>query len=152
MSFILSEQRDENVTLAFKNYEAYIVKVKDKLPPHLLEMIQSDWYFNFNDHRCPHDAWLKTFVISENQASKLVDIKITLLGAYHDMELEFRYKGVSHYNLKGWDLKNGHNDWRYDEFRISESGKIIHEVEWRPEDTEFIIEAEEIYFEFKPIS
>lgn len=156
MVFILSDERDKDLRLAFKNYQAYLESVKSSFPPSAYALATSDWYFNFNDHRCPHDAWLQNFIVSEirkEDQPKQIEIKISLLGAYHDQELNFTYLDVSRYLLEGMDLKDGHSDWRYDEFRLSDSGKVIHEIEWcKMEDTgRFLIEASDVIFEAKEI-
>jgi hypothetical protein len=55
---------------------------------------------------------------------------IRLLGAYHDGYIEFHYPTVFEYRLLAGTLGQGHGDWRYDEFRLDEQGRLIHEIEW----------------------
>ena len=61
---------------------------------------------------------------------RTVSIIIKLLGAYHDGYIEFHYPIVYEYRLAADTLKQGHGDWRYDEFRVDEKGYLIHEIEW----------------------
>ena len=46
-------------------------------------------------------------------------------------------------------------DWRYDEFRLSERGHLIHEIEWAPQvqgkPLSWIIEADDIDFRWIPM-
>jgi len=48
-----------------------------------------------------------------------------------------------------------HGDWRYDEFRISDRGHLIHEIEWayRAQCKAFVwvIEADDIDFRWIPM-
>jgi hypothetical protein len=37
---------------------------------------------------------------------------------------------VVRYECDILDCSSGHRDWLYDEFRVSDSGNIIHEIEW----------------------
>jgi hypothetical protein len=49
-----------------------------------------------------------------------------------------------------------HGDWRYDEFRLSERGHLIHEIEWaygvECRAFSWIIEADDIDFRWIPLS
>jgi hypothetical protein len=57
MVFILSaDGRDEDVVGAFRRYQDYLQSLKDGFPPSAYALATSDWYFNFNDHRCPHGS------------------------------------------------------------------------------------------------
>jgi hypothetical protein len=50
------------------------------------------------------------------------------------------------YALSTPDGEYGQRDWRYDEFRTSAAGKLIHEIEWSgAQDTgRWLIEASDI--------
>ena len=66
MAFILAaDGRDADVGGAFHRYQEYLQSLKDVFPPSAYALATSDWYFNFKDHRCPHDVWLETFGLSE---------------------------------------------------------------------------------------
>ena len=52
-----------------------------------------------------------------------------MLGAYDDGFIEFYYPSVVRYCLDASDSAEGHRDWRYDEFRVSERGHVIHDHE-----------------------
>ncbi len=76
-------------------------------------------------------------------------ITITLLGAYHDRRLIFTYPGVRSYRLTHNDVEGGHRDWRYDEFRVSEAGHVVHEIEWQGlnEAGSWVIVADDVELE-----
>jgi len=46
----------------------------------------------------------------------------------------------------------GHDDWRYDEFRLADEGHLIHEIEWwgRGEVARWVIEASDVQFSWYP--
>jgi len=154
MTFVLSNDgRDEDVVTAFKKYRSYIESNKNDLPSLVYDLVMSDWFYNFHDHKCPHDAWLENILILEpsegarNEIRK-TDIIVKLLSAYHDGFIEIKYKNVSSFNIDASNVKNGHGNWRYDEFRLSETGFLLHEIEWSGHDdpSSWVIEAENIEY------
>lgn len=161
MAFLLStDGRDASHIAcgeAFENYARYLEANRDRFPPGAFDLATSDWYFNPGDHRCPHDAWLESVTIlesasGERQEIRIVSIRVRLLGAYHDGHIELFYPRVFSYSLTMGDVTAGHRDWRYDELRLSETGALIHEIEWcGPFDTgRWLIEASDVVFEWIP--
>ena len=155
MAFILSKQRHEDSEKAFQKYNKYLYENKNNFPPVAFELATSDWYYGFDDHRAPHDSWLEELIISEKSSGKRheirhISIKIILLGAYHDGYIEFSYPKVFRYAINSGQSNQGHGDWRYDEFRLSDSGNLIHEIEWAGDDPpgNWIIEAADIHFKW----
>jgi hypothetical protein len=154
MSFILSEQRDADVGAAFMRYRSYLASEKSSFPPSAYALATSDWYFNFQDHRCPHDSWLHRISISESSVGerheeRKVSIIVTLLGPYHDKRRVFEYPTVYSYRLAHDNVRQGHRDWRYDEFRVSAAGHLVHEIEWHDlgEAGSWVIVADDVRFE-----
>jgi hypothetical protein len=49
-------------------------------------------------------------------------------------------------------LEGGHRDWRYDEFRVNEEGRLVHEIEWggRKDTGSWLIVASDIEFKWSP--
>lgn len=157
MPFILAKQRDEDCSAAFERYSAYLEAERSRFPPFALELAMSDWYYSFGDHRVPHDAWLDSVTMSEirggsDDSPPTTSIRIRLLGAYHDGHIELSYSGVVACSMQSLNLRRGHGDWRYDEFRISESGKLIHEIEWwgMGATATWIIEASDVRHSWHP--
>ncbi len=133
--FILGGERDEDVVGAFSRYEKYLLANSAHFPPSAYALATSQWYFNFNDHRAPHDAWLESVSINEPSSGERSEVRsssltIRLLGAYHDGYIEFYYPEVFGYQLAAANLGQGHGDWRYDEFRLDSRGRLVHEIEW----------------------
>ena len=157
MTFILAEERDADVVTAFANYKSYLKENETHFPSSAFELANSDWFYNFDDHKCPHDAWLEKIEIIEpatgkNSENREVAIKIRLLGAYHDGYIELYYPKVFRYQFNVPAGDKGHGDWRYDEFRLSENGHLIHEIEWREytNTSRWIIEASDIEYIWEP--
>lgn len=159
MAFILAN--DGRDAAAFLRYRDYLASVKAAFPPSAYALATSDWYGDFKDHRCPHDAWLEELSLTEpasgpRNTGRTLSLRLRLLGAYHDGHIELVYPQVFRYSL---DLKagnTGHGDWRYDELRLSEDGHLIHEIEWwdfEPTPTaRWIIEASDVEYRWIPMA
>ena len=159
MSFILSAQREKDCIAAFRDYRDYLASVKITFPPKALLLATSDWFFDFTDHRCPHDGWLENISISEpatgeRSEQRHTSIRIRLLNAYHDGYIELFYPQVFRYTLSNSAAQRGQGDWRYDEFRLSPQGHLIHEIEWAGSGDEkaahWLIEATDIEYQWIP--
>ena len=149
MPFILADQRDRDCTQAFADYCAYLASNAEQFPESAYALATSDWYFDFTDHRCPHDARLISGIIQEQGKfgqGTPPSIKIRLLGAHGDGFIELEYTQVFHYALSYKGELHGHQDWRYDEFRVTDAGHVVHEIEWcGPTDTgNWLIEASDV--------
>ncbi len=158
--YILAAERHQpepEASRLWREYEAYLKDNASRFPPGALALATSDWYYGFSDHRAPHDAWLETATFAEpasGERSELrsLNLRVTLLGAYHDYILEFFYPQVFSYSLATPAAEAGHFDWRYDEFRLSESGRLIHEIEWAGPPGyagRWLIEASDVQFSAK---
>jgi hypothetical protein len=153
MTFILAPERDTEPDGGFARYREYLRDNEARFPRNALALAASDWYFGADDHRAPHDAWLLNAVFEEasrgeRQAPRSLALRLRLLGAYHDLELEFLYTKVFAYTFRGGIVERGHGDWLYHEFRVSESGRLLHEIRWSGMDDEatWLIEADDVLF------
>jgi hypothetical protein len=142
----------------FAEYKQYLIENRDSFPANAFDFAIAEWHYNFADHRCPHDAWVNSLQVLEiakndSQKDRVMEIRINLLGAYHDGEIEIIYQGIKSYNLSllpdSFESKQ-HGDWLIDEIRLSDKGQwVIHEIkfwlfgEWQ-------IECEDIKYEWKP--
>src|SRR5262245_1704834 len=136
MTFLLAKDgRDDDVGGAFRRYYEYLESVQASFPPSAYALAASDWYFNPEDHRCPHDAWLESLQLTEPSSGqqheiRILSLRVRLLGAYHDGYVELLYPQVFSYRFDISNGEQGHRDWRYDELRLSDKGRLIHEIEW----------------------
>ena len=160
MAFILAAERDgsgDACATAFARYSEYLAANRARFPSSAYELATSEWYFDFADQRCPHDAWLEAVEISEpsagaRNADRRTSIRVRLLSAAHDGHFEFYYPLAHSYELALTDGIEGHGDWRYDEFRLSEAGHVIHEIEWagRADRGRWLIEASDVLYSWRP--
>jgi hypothetical protein len=147
------------VKTAFERYSNYLQQNEAAFPASAYELATSDWFYNPRDHRCPHDAWLESLQILEKPDTgprqRSFSISLRLLGAYHDGHIEIAYPKVYAYSFQNPSPNaNSHGDWRYDEFRISDRGHLVHEIEWaygaQRRAFAWTIEADDIDFRWKP--
>jgi hypothetical protein len=161
MAYILSTQRDSDepkASMLWHEYHRYIRSNKSIFPPGAYALATSDWYYDFSDHRAPHDAWLEWAkfeepATGERNEIRHLSLRVRLLGAYHDMYLEFFYPKVFAYSLNNRTSANGNSDWRYDEFRLSPNGHLLHEIEWAGGpgiEANWLIEASDVELSFLP--
>jgi|SRR5438105_6386782 len=161
MAYILSAQRDQGGPQAlelWREYERYVRSNEAVFPPGAYALATSDWYFGFSDHRAPHDAWLEWAKFEEPASGQRgevrhLSLRVRLLGAYHDVYLEFFYPKVYAYSLSNSTSDRGHSDWRYDEFRLSPNGHLLHEIEWAGSpgiEAHWLIEASDVEFSVLP--
>jgi hypothetical protein len=125
---------------------------------HAFALASFEWCFDFTDRRCPHDSWLEAIRVEEpavGQRRELRSLTITirLLGAYHDGYIELVYPDVYSYDLAGMHVGRGHGDLQYDEFRVREQGRVIHEIEWASihQTSRWVIEASDVIYRWIPM-
>jgi hypothetical protein len=162
MSFILSNERDsgpDGAKRAFDTYRRYLQEQRERFPAGAWALATSSWYFDGDDHRCPHDGWLEKLEVDEvgtgaRRANRICSIRILLLGAYHDCLLELTYPAVHSYLIENMGSPEGVGDWRYDEFRVTDDGRLIHEIEWATpggHGARWVIEAADVQFNILPL-
>lgn len=156
VTFVLAAQREEwpeRASEHWDGYQAYLRERQGVFPPGAYALATSEWYFDARDHRCPHDAWLESATLRESVSGpqiqdRSLSLHVTLLGAYHDLWIDLTYTDVRSYELGVVDGAGGHRDWRYDEFRLSDTGGVVHEIEWwhLHATGRWIIEAGDVQF------
>jgi len=154
--YILAAQRDKDPVGSFARYREYVEQNRAGYPDGALRLASSDWYFNPEDRRCPHDGWLESVTIVEPSRGDRGEIRslriaVRLLGGWHDGHIEMTYSDVIAYDMSVLDAHQGHSDWRYDEFRLGEAGALIHEVEWAA-GGRWIIECADVDHRWLPMS
>lgn len=141
-------------------YYDYLQSVKDRLSPDAFSFASADWHYDPTDHRCPHDSWVESLTLAEPSSgnrheSRKVELKLRLLGAYHDGHSEILYSEVSGYHLRMPELHRGqgspvgHGDWLVDEIRLSERGLVEHEIRFS-QGSSWLIECENIIYKWMP--
>jgi hypothetical protein len=161
MAFVLSENRSgtaRELQESFERYRLYLVENKAIFPPSAFQLASSDWYFSLSDQRSPHDGWLEDFEVFERdqgaQTDRAVGINVRVRSVRQDRYLDFYYPRVYSYRIELIDGRFGHRDWRYDEFRLSDAGHVVHEIEWAGpvEVARWIIVASDVHLSHRPIA
>ena len=113
--------------------EQYNASIADRLPPGARGFVSAGWHYDGSDPRCPHDSWISTIEIQPNQSNEKVrDVRLHLLGAFHDRVLCFAYTGVTDFSIHGQILDSSGRmlDWLYDEVHLCDSGLVEHSIEF----------------------
>jgi hypothetical protein len=153
------------VKQCFDDYKKYLFSMRERFPENAFSFAQADWHYNPEDSRCPHDAWLEAMEIieektSESSSKRNTNIKIKLLGAYHNGIITIFYKQVKYYCLGKFPYKdnddfglkkavNFHGDWLVDEIYLSEESLVIHDIEFANK-VRWIIHCEDIEYNWNP--
>lgn len=149
----------------YKAYKQEIEAKRSRFPAAALEFALADWHYDPNDHRCPHDGWVETLTIvepasGEHSDVRELEIRLVLLGAYHDGRIHLRYPGVRHYSLfqpreaRQPAARRGHGDWLIDEISLSVNARkehplVVHEIVFA-NDAVWTIEAEDVVYRWEP--
>jgi hypothetical protein len=159
MAYYLSKERNEDVVGSYRRYQQYLREHQNRFPPGAFALGTAEWWQLPDDHRCPHDGWLESVTISEpakgeRSEERITEIRVRLLGPYHDGHIELCYPRAFNYQLQSPSCIRGLGDWLCDEFTLSPDGHIIHEIEWSGfpdgEGSRWIIEASDIEFKWIP--
>lgn len=152
-------ESDGRTDEGFAAYDEFVKTNAHRFPSGALTLASSAWYYGFSDHRAPHDSRLLTALFSESPGdgeaewhNSTVSLQVTLRGAYDDGTIVLSYPRVYAYQLSGLDVSSGHMDWRYDELRIDEAGRLVHEIEWCgfSETGRWLIVADDIRMAWHP--
>jgi hypothetical protein len=157
MQFIKCSETDRGYVLDSESYPAYLETIRDRLPAQARSFAEAEWHYDFKDFKCPHDSWVEKVTITEpadgeTKSDRGLQIKVTLLGAYHDGLIELCYVGVYSYEMRGRQdatgprLRRPHGDWLIDEIRLSETGQVIHEI--RFERATWLIVCEDLSYKW----
>jgi len=154
VSYILDAERSIDCDHAFASYRRYLADNENIFPPSAYRLATSDWYFDPQKQGCPHDAKLDKFQIAESAGDKgdSISIIIRLRSAWQAGLIELSYPEVFRYELRLFENTGGHQDWRYDEFRVTTNGHVIHEIEWcgAKESGRWLIEATDVLHKWLP--
>src|SRR5688572_28916661 len=128
MAYYLSEERNEDTVGSYRRYQKYLREHEKDFPPGAFALGTAEWWQWPGDPRCPHDARLETFSISElggpERNGRVTTIWIRLMGA---SLIELFYPQVFSFELSTPTSLQGLGDWLYDEFTLGPAGHVRHE-------------------------
>lgn len=128
MEYILSGR-----VIDFGAYSLYLDTIRDRLPPHVAAFAADVRHFALDAPETLHDAWLMELAVREpatgmRHESRVTEIEVRLLGAFHDRVHILQYTGVRRYEVVGGGVSGGHGDLYTHEVRLaSDSVGLIHE-------------------------
>jgi hypothetical protein len=136
-------------------YEKYVQSIREKLPEHIYAFAANPNHFDLRSHSSLHDAWLESLTVKEaatgerNEIRRL-EVKISLLGPFHDRRIHLHYTGVTRYLF---DTPAQYDDRRYEhtahgdlfthEIRLGHNGLFVHELLFE-RDATLLIECSDI--------
>jgi hypothetical protein len=170
MSLLMSNSANASLSEMQARYAAYrqeILAAGHRMPRNAFEFASAEWHYDFSDPRCPHDAWVDSIDIrepatGERHEVRRLEIRVDLLGAYHDGHIRLTYPGVRQYSLfqprgatGGSAASHGHGDWMVDEVSVSANSRperllVVHEIAFARGGT-WTIESEDILYEWRPL-
>jgi len=131
----------------YLNYEKYLHSIRSKLPEHIYAFASNYAHFDLQSHSSLHDAWLESLVVNEivtreQNGIRQLEVKLTLLGGFHDRRIHLHYTGVMQYSFQApprYDQPRyqhtAHGDLLTHEIRLGHNGLIIHELLFEREAT-----------------
>ena len=152
MKFLRHNATDQE----WRTYSQYLESIASQLPKAAAEFALAKWHYDASDHRCPHDAWLEKFTVTEgSQGSshelRHLGINVLLIGSFQDGFLSLEYERVHRFSM-GAATKSGFGDWLIDEIRLAEDGRhVIHEVLFANQ-AEYLVECEELRCLWSPFA
>ena len=134
-----------------RRYKAYLLENRDKFPESAFSLASAEWRNNFNDHRAPHDSWICDINFHDGALPRFPgsgcrDLRLVMLGAYHDGHLHLLYRDVESFSMAATGLVQIHRD----EIRLSETGRVLHEIEFLGAPN-WLIVCSDIEWEWRPL-
>lgn len=124
----------------FPSYRRYLDTIQQHLPPHVYAFASDESHYNGSSPDSLHDAWLESLTIQEVASGsrhqvRRTEIRVSLLGPYHDRRIHLTYAEVSRYAVEmppRYDepryTHTGHGDLYTHELRLGPNGLLIHEI------------------------
>jgi hypothetical protein len=137
MHYILNDKVEG---IDYFRYLEYLQTVKRDLPDHIYAFASDFRHFDLSSPSSLHDAWLESLTVREvasgsrNEIRKL-EVKLSLLGPYHDRTIHLTYSGVERYSFDS-PARPGetryshtaHGDLLTHEIRLGTHGLFVHEL------------------------
>ena len=147
------------IKACFDEYAKYLDENRTSIPPDAFEFATADWHYDFMDSKCPHDSWLRKLEIIEtgvptHRNDRTLDIRIVLLGAYHDGFITLRHRNVHSYILEKPNTSGlvnaSHGDWLIDEVTLTDDSRLCHEIKFA-NASPWIIVCDDIKYSWRQV-
>jgi hypothetical protein len=136
--FELGDDPAQNRELIRRRKE-YVERISDQLPESAKAYALASLDWSHNPSGALHDGWFESLTIDELGAGtrrevRQRNIRLRLLGAFHDGYVELSYRKVVTYScdmtLATRRFNIGHGDLLYDEIQLTSEGKVRHVIEF----------------------
>lgn len=137
MKYILNDQTEG---IDYATYSAYLETIKEALPDDIYRFASDERHFDLSSASSLHDAWLESLTVREitsgsrNEVRRL-EVRLCLLGAYHDRIIHLSYSGVERYSFDSPArpgeqryTHTAHGDLLTHEIRLGADGLFAHEL------------------------
>src|SRR3974377_181628 len=114
--FRILDSAIEEELRAGREYSQHLASIASRLPIETKSFALAPWYRDPTCHDCPHDSWLLDASLKAGISdARMLNLDMTLLGAYHDRILSFQYSNVVELRIDiiGIDKENV-GDWLFD--------------------------------------
>lgn len=127
--------RDGEDSIEFGRYLDAPSTYSHRLPEAARQFAGDVERFALNHPKSLHDAWVESLVVKEShardEADSGVSLELVLLGQKHDRRIRLIYRRVERYEIradKGGHRDTLHGDLYTHEVRLSEAGRVVHEL------------------------
>jgi hypothetical protein len=144
---------DEEGIICFDRYFEYLDKIKNIIPDDLYGFASDKERYSLHSKGSLHDSWLVSLVLSVDNPAKtseqcLTNVRIKLLGPYHDRIYELFYVNVKRYLFANESTLHvlARSDLLFHEIRINSNNRIEHVIKF-DNDINIFIECSKMSFQ-----
>ena len=134
MRYIIQPEKDG---IQFGDYLDALNSYRHLLPVEVAEFASDEDRYVLTHPSSLHDAWVEQISVTESRnvdgASSRIGVALRLLGQMHDRHIILTYENVSNYSISGgenqWSTHQTlHGDVFTHEVRVSDCGRVVHEI------------------------
>lgn len=126
--------------LDFKGYLRYVDSIQARLPAHVFAFASDPAHYDLQSRSSLHDAWLQSLSIAETaqgerQEVRRTEIRLSLLGPYHDRQIHLHYRGVEAYAFQNPSrhgepryTHTAHGDLLTHAVWVNSTGLLVHDI------------------------
>ncbi len=126
--------------LDFNGYLRYLDSVQAGLSAHVFAFATDPAHYDLQSRSSLHDAWLQSLTVGETaqgdrQEIRRTEIRLCLLGPYHDRRIHLHYSGVEAYAFQSPArhgepryLHTAHGDLLTHAVWVNTSGMLVHDI------------------------
>lgn len=126
--------------LDFNGYLRYLDSIQARLSAHVFAFAADPAHYDLQSRSSLHDAWLQSLTVGETaqgdrQEIRRAEIRLCLLGPYHDRHIYLHYTGVEAYAFQSPArhsepryLHTAHGDLLTHAVWVNTSDMLVHDI------------------------